>query len=167
MHQPVLMDPQINEGTERGDVRHDTFENHAGLQILGCAGGASGARPPTRSVLLFRLGEPPRSALARSGTFDELLQTVPDQLSQHAYQGLGIPVISDIDRPKLVGSPHDQRLLLDLHVGHFRRAPLGFEAPRNCNHLLYATGHSPTQLGEDDDVAVRFGADPSDAGVGG
>ena len=34
MHQPVLMDPHINEGTERGDVRHDTFENHAGLQIL-------------------------------------------------------------------------------------------------------------------------------------
>ena len=34
VHQPVLVDPYINEGAERGDVRHDTFENHAGLQIL-------------------------------------------------------------------------------------------------------------------------------------
>src|SRR6516225_8123757 len=34
VHQPVLMDPHINEGAERGDVCHDTFENHAGLQIL-------------------------------------------------------------------------------------------------------------------------------------
>jgi hypothetical protein len=31
VHQPVLVDPHINEGAERGDVRHDTFENHAGL----------------------------------------------------------------------------------------------------------------------------------------
>jgi hypothetical protein len=28
------VDPHIDEGPERGDVRHDTFENHAGLQIL-------------------------------------------------------------------------------------------------------------------------------------
>ena len=28
------MDPHINKGAERGDVGHDTFENHAGLQIL-------------------------------------------------------------------------------------------------------------------------------------
>src|SRR6266446_2419948 len=34
VHQPVLVDPHIDKGTERGDVRHDTFENHAGLQIL-------------------------------------------------------------------------------------------------------------------------------------
>ena len=34
MHQPVLVDPDIDEGAERGDVRYDTFENHAGLQIL-------------------------------------------------------------------------------------------------------------------------------------
>jgi len=34
VHQPVLMDPHINKGTERGDVGHDTFENHTGLQIL-------------------------------------------------------------------------------------------------------------------------------------
>ena len=34
VHQPVLMDPHINKGAERGDVGHDTFENHAGLQIL-------------------------------------------------------------------------------------------------------------------------------------
>jgi hypothetical protein len=34
VHQPVLMDPHINKSTERGDVRHNTFENHAGLQIL-------------------------------------------------------------------------------------------------------------------------------------
>jgi hypothetical protein len=34
VHQPVLVDPHIDEGAERGDVRHDTFENHAGLQIL-------------------------------------------------------------------------------------------------------------------------------------
>jgi hypothetical protein len=27
----VLMDPHIDKGTERGDVRHDTFKNHAGL----------------------------------------------------------------------------------------------------------------------------------------
>jgi hypothetical protein len=34
VHQPVLMDPDIDKGAERGDVGHDTFENHAGLQIL-------------------------------------------------------------------------------------------------------------------------------------
>src|SRR5438046_3248552 len=34
VHQAVLVDPHIDEGAERGDVRHDTFENHAGLQIL-------------------------------------------------------------------------------------------------------------------------------------
>jgi len=58
MHQPVLMDPQINEGTERGDVRHDTFENHAGLQILECAGGASGAKTATlrRKSWVLRAG---------------------------------------------------------------------------------------------------------------
>ena len=34
MHQPVLVDSDIDKGAERGDVRHDTFENHARLQIL-------------------------------------------------------------------------------------------------------------------------------------
>ena len=34
VHQPVLVDPHINKGAKRGHVRHDTFENHAGLQIL-------------------------------------------------------------------------------------------------------------------------------------
>ena len=28
------MDPHIDKGAERGDVCHDTFENHARLQIL-------------------------------------------------------------------------------------------------------------------------------------
>ena len=31
VHQPVLVDPDIDKGAERGNVRHDTFENHAGL----------------------------------------------------------------------------------------------------------------------------------------
>src|SRR5580693_563016 len=34
VHQPVLVDPDIDKGAECGDVRHDTFENHAGPQIL-------------------------------------------------------------------------------------------------------------------------------------
>jgi hypothetical protein len=34
VHQPVLVDPHIDKGAECGDVRHDTFENHVGLQIL-------------------------------------------------------------------------------------------------------------------------------------
>ena len=34
VHQPVLVDPHIDEGAERGDVSDDTFENHAGLQVL-------------------------------------------------------------------------------------------------------------------------------------
>ena len=34
VHQPVLMDPDIDKGAECGDVGHDTFENHARLQIL-------------------------------------------------------------------------------------------------------------------------------------
>ena len=34
VHQPVLVDPHIDKGAERGDVSDDTFENHAGLQIL-------------------------------------------------------------------------------------------------------------------------------------
>jgi hypothetical protein len=34
VHQSVLVDPHINKGAERSDVRHDTFENHAGLEIL-------------------------------------------------------------------------------------------------------------------------------------
>jgi hypothetical protein len=34
VHQPVLVDPHIDEGAERSDICHDTFENHAGLQIL-------------------------------------------------------------------------------------------------------------------------------------
>jgi hypothetical protein len=28
------VDPHIDEGAERRDIRHDPFENHAGLQIL-------------------------------------------------------------------------------------------------------------------------------------
>src|SRR6266446_4568765 len=34
VHQPVLVDPYIDKGAERGDVSDDTFENHAGLQIF-------------------------------------------------------------------------------------------------------------------------------------
>jgi hypothetical protein len=34
MHQAVLVDPHIDKGAEGGDVRHDAFENHAGLEIL-------------------------------------------------------------------------------------------------------------------------------------
>jgi len=29
-----VLDPHVNKGAERGDIRHETFENHAGLQIL-------------------------------------------------------------------------------------------------------------------------------------
>jgi|SRR5580704_6860963 hypothetical protein len=31
---PSWWTPTSDEGAERGDIRHDTFENHAGLQIL-------------------------------------------------------------------------------------------------------------------------------------
>jgi hypothetical protein len=31
VHQPILVNPHIDEGTERGDVCHDAFENHTGL----------------------------------------------------------------------------------------------------------------------------------------
>src|SRR5215472_17137617 len=34
VHQPVLVDPHIDEGAERGDVRHDTVKNHSGPQII-------------------------------------------------------------------------------------------------------------------------------------
>jgi hypothetical protein len=34
VHQPVLVDADIDKGAERGDVRHDTLKNHAGPQIL-------------------------------------------------------------------------------------------------------------------------------------
>jgi len=34
MHQPVLVDSYIDEGAERGDVRHNILKNHAGLQIF-------------------------------------------------------------------------------------------------------------------------------------
>jgi hypothetical protein len=34
VHQPVLVDPHIDEGAEGGNVRHDAFENHAGPQVL-------------------------------------------------------------------------------------------------------------------------------------
>jgi hypothetical protein len=31
---PSWWTPTSDEGAERGDIRHDTFKNHAGLQIL-------------------------------------------------------------------------------------------------------------------------------------
>jgi len=31
---PSWWTPTSNKGTERGHIRHDTFENHAGLQIF-------------------------------------------------------------------------------------------------------------------------------------
>ena len=34
VHQPLLVDSDIDEGAERGDVRYDPLKNHAGMQIL-------------------------------------------------------------------------------------------------------------------------------------
>ena len=56
MHQPVLVDPYIDKGAERGDVSDDTFENHAGLQILELS-------TPSRKLAVLKAGRGSRPFL--------------------------------------------------------------------------------------------------------
>src|SRR5258708_5206987 len=36
VHQPILMNPDVDEGSKRGHVGHRAFEDHAGGEILEC-----------------------------------------------------------------------------------------------------------------------------------
>jgi hypothetical protein len=50
------MDPHINKGAERGEVRHDTFENHAGLQ-------SSSISTASRKLAVLKAGRSPLAGL--------------------------------------------------------------------------------------------------------
>src|SRR5262249_10043075 len=59
VHQPLLVDSDIDEGAERGDVRHDTLKNHAGLQILELS-------TPSRKLTVLKTGRGSRPGFSSS-----------------------------------------------------------------------------------------------------
>lgn len=88
VHEPVLMDADINERAERGDVGDDTFEHHAGREVgdlLHTVGEGRGGEGRTRVTSGFSnsarmsvtVGTPKRSSAKSAGRRDRRVRSLP------------------------------------------------------------------------------------------